>query len=429
MAKQTIDGITADFQQGGWYSGRQYWGDTLSAPSVINSQSNQVGAGQVVSKEVIAQTNPANVSYVQGQQTNTPTIANQVTPYLNNYQSSLLSANTSPENKVQTPAEIATDLKSSGLLPSGTAPTTPNLAQTYQDLSTLKGVDALQASITDLKTQQDAIASQLQVTKTAEKGKPVPMNVIEGRISTEQQQSQDQYDFIGRQLARKQDELTSTLSNIKMIMDFTQQDYTNASTAYNTQFDQAITTFNLIHGIQQDQKNDIQKAQDNARANLQIMVNAITNGNLSLSNLSPDQTAQLNKLEVQSGLPVGFISSIKKDPKADILFTNTSEGVTQVGIRNADGSVSVQSYGKSTKTATTTELSKQASTEMSNFLSTNSNSYGHVTGTTYIYARNKWVASTGGTQEEFDKMFSGYTDPYSTEQYHFIKTTANNVNL
>lgn len=66
----TIDGITAPaggFQQGGWYSGRQYWNGTLSAPGVINSQSDQQGAGQAVSQEVISQTNPSNASYIQGQ--------------------------------------------------------------------------------------------------------------------------------------------------------------------------------------------------------------------------------------------------------------------------------------------------------------------------------------------------------------------------
>ena len=43
------------FQQGGWYSGRQYWGGTLSDPGAIHPQSNQQGAGQLVSAEVNAQ--------------------------------------------------------------------------------------------------------------------------------------------------------------------------------------------------------------------------------------------------------------------------------------------------------------------------------------------------------------------------------------
>lgn len=54
-------------QTGGWYDGQQYWNGTLSQPGQINSQSNQPGAGGLVSNEVIAQTNPANVAYIQQQ--------------------------------------------------------------------------------------------------------------------------------------------------------------------------------------------------------------------------------------------------------------------------------------------------------------------------------------------------------------------------
>lgn len=359
------NGQTITANKGGWYDGQQYWGGTLSEVGVINSLSDQVGAGQAVSKEVVQQTNPDNWNFIQNTKaagggkasggSSPQSVTQQLSSFQNNVFQNADSVASSVAGGVQSLADIAKGLKDSGLLPAGEAPVAPKLAETFQQLSDAKGVDAIQTSITALKAQQDEIASQLQINKTAEKGKLVAQGVIEGRISKESQQAQDQYDFIGRQLARKQDELTSTLSNIKMIMDFTQTDYKNASDSYNTQFDQAITTFNLIHGIQQDQKTEAQRATDNARANLQIMANAITAGNMSVGSLSPDQQAQLNKLEVQAGLPVGFISSLKMDPKANILFTSSNNGVTQVGVRNADGSVSVQSYGTPTGGGTTAE--------------------------------------------------------------------------
>ena len=55
------------FQQGGWYSGRQYWGSTLSEPGQIHPSSNQQGAGQNVSNEVVAQTNPNNQAYIEAE--------------------------------------------------------------------------------------------------------------------------------------------------------------------------------------------------------------------------------------------------------------------------------------------------------------------------------------------------------------------------
>lgn len=60
MATYTPDSLKINapkdgFQQGGWYSGRQYWNGTLSDPGVIHPESNQVGAGNAVSAEVNAQ--------------------------------------------------------------------------------------------------------------------------------------------------------------------------------------------------------------------------------------------------------------------------------------------------------------------------------------------------------------------------------------
>jgi len=57
---------TSKYQTGGWYQGRQWNGQALGAPGVINMPGAQ-GAGQPVSNEVVAQTNPANVAYLQQQ--------------------------------------------------------------------------------------------------------------------------------------------------------------------------------------------------------------------------------------------------------------------------------------------------------------------------------------------------------------------------
>lgn len=68
-------------EQGNWYDGQQYWNGSLSNPGQIHPESNQIGAGQAVSREVIAQTNPNNVSYVDQQRQNlgltpSPTVNN-----------------------------------------------------------------------------------------------------------------------------------------------------------------------------------------------------------------------------------------------------------------------------------------------------------------------------------------------------------------
>lgn len=365
-AQLGIKAPAGGFKDGGWYEGRNYdaASGTFGDPGVIWSKSLP-NSGTKVSSEVNQQSSVAQGlapnaidTYIRGSSA-IPKSAPAITPFLNEYQNNLFGDGGGPETRVQSLSEISNELKSSGILPSGAPPTPPSLVEQFGALKEQAGVDAIQQSIIDLKAQQDAIATQLQVNKTAENGKPVAKNVIQGRISQEEQQAQDQYDFIGRQLSRKQDELNAALGNIQMIMQFSQTDYQNAAQAYNTQFDQAISTINLVRGIQQDQKTDQQRAIDNARANAQIFVNAIQKGNLDINSLDPAAQAQLNTLEVQAGLPVGFFGALRMDADANVLFTNTNNGVTQVGIRNADGSVSVQSYGTPSSGSDSASLTKQ----------------------------------------------------------------------
>lgn len=397
------------FQQGGWYEGRQYWNGTFSAPGQINSQSNQQGAGQNVSNEVIAQTNPNNVAYVNQQKQ-----ASGVSSYLNDYQSSLYGAVDLPG--VQTSEEILKSLRDSGLLPSNQAPEAPNLTETFQTLSEERGLDAIQASINEFKAQQDEIAAQLRVNKSAEMGKPVAQNVIEGRIGEQERTAQENYDFVSRQLSRKTDEYNSALSSIQMIMDFTQKDFDNASQSYTQQFEQAISTINLIRGIQSDQKDDVQRAQDNARANAQIMVNLITAGNLSLDQMSPDQQAQLNKLEVQSGLPMGFFQSIQMDAGANIIATNEVNGQIQVLMRNGDGSLTTQTYGQSEgggsgsggNTGSAKDLSS-AIADMSSQIRTRLNSYNDISPNDWNVALSAWLGA-GFKKADFIANFGQYAD-------------------
>lgn len=411
------DGKVVSAQQGGWYDGQQYWGGTLSAPGVINSLSNQQGAGQRVSNDVIAQTNPNNVAYIQ-QQAAEYSRAGSVTPYLNSYQAGLFNSANTPETRVQSASEIAEELRNSGILPRDPAPTPPSLTEQYTKLTQEAGVDAIQTSIRDLKAKQDELAAGLRTNTAAEQGKPVATNIIQGRITEQERIAREDYDFVSRQLSRKTDELNSAMGNIQMIMQFTQTDYQNAAQSYATQFEQAISTFNLIRGIQQDQKNDIQRAQDNARANAQIMVNMITAGNLSVNDLPPDQMAQLNKLEVQAGLPAGFFGAIRMDPDANVLFTNTNDGITQVGIRNADGSVSVQSYGTRTggggsggtggKPGSSESLSLAIS-EMNSKITSKLNSYGDISPANWSAALNSWL-SAGFKKDDFVRNFGQYAD-------------------
>lgn len=124
------------FEQGGWYNGRQYWHGTLSDPGAIHPASDQVGAGQAVSQEVVQQTDPANWDYIQQQQQQQQ--QQQPTP---------------------TPTTFKDSTKSSGQPTSGTGmPTMPeqptiNLPELYKGLTQESGISALEEKYSGMEKE------------------------------------------------------------------------------------------------------------------------------------------------------------------------------------------------------------------------------------------------------------------------------------
>ena len=133
----SIKSPTGGFQQGGWYSGRQYWNGTLSDPGSIHPESNQVGAGQAVSNEVVAQTNPNNVGYIQQEQQKAQ--ANPVEAV----------TSTMPTNTGSFNAATTTGQSAGVVNPAATI----NLPQIYEGLYAKSGVKELQDQYTQMERE------------------------------------------------------------------------------------------------------------------------------------------------------------------------------------------------------------------------------------------------------------------------------------
>jgi len=323
------------FEEGGWYwnpslgEAQQYWGGSFGAGTTV-ANPNQAGYGQRVSQEVQTQS-----GYVAPE----PKSSGQVTPYLNQYQSNLYSDR--PEIKVPTMEELKTTLT-----PAGGYPEDLNRVEKFEELRTDQGVEALETTLNDLKAQEEQAYANLRIRKAGEEGKPVAMGVISGRITEVEKQERENLDFIQRQKARVVDELNTKYNVINMYMNFYGLDYQDSVNRYNTEFQQNLDMYQIIIGRQDAQMEAWEKDRANASANLTLMMNAITAGNLDYGSMSADQKVQIAKLEAQAGIPVGTMASVKMDADANIVFTTSNEGVTQIGIRNADGTISVQKYGE-----------------------------------------------------------------------------------
>jgi len=128
------------FQQGGWYSGRQYWDGTLSDPGVIHPSSNQQGSGQLVSPQVNAQS-----AVQQG------VSAQQLEGYLQQQRDQ--SAQVVPTSTVNTqqPGTVAGTGTGTGAGIGYTAPATIDLPSLYASKYAEAGIADLQTKYSDMK--------------------------------------------------------------------------------------------------------------------------------------------------------------------------------------------------------------------------------------------------------------------------------------
>lgn len=387
MAKQTIDGITSPeggFKTGGWYGGRQYWNGTLSAKGVINSQSNQQGAGQAVSDEVNRATSvaaglPANANpdYVAsnagnvsgGNQTfgGNPTSAEQLPGYLDKFQTDQFKALTIPDFKIPTASELKATLT-----PNTPAPTPLNRLELLNQQKASLGVVDLETELNTIKTEENQIKADLRATTGAEEGKSVALGVMAGRITEEQRQANTKLDYLNVRKATLVDELTTKYNAINTYIQYAGLDYQDAVKAYEGEFDKNIQIQNLISGFRKEawtyatdaiklnetiKQNNI----DNARANLTTITNAITNGQMSYANLPAEQKLQIQKLEIQSGLPVGTVAGMQLSAKDKIL--GWSEDKTQAMVLDGNGGFKLIATGfKKSPTATETKTAQTLAT-------------------------------------------------------------------
>ena len=335
------------FKTGGWNEGRQYWGGTLSDPGVEHPSSGKPTSGKRVSKEVLRQTSVAaglapgaHETFISSQRNGRPQTKEAVTPYLNQLQENIFDAASKPKVKQPTVAEVK-----EAVTPTTGLPTLLDRGKRFEELRTEFGVAQLEESLIGIKDEIEAEFNLLRKQRGIEEGKPVALGVIAGRITEEERTAQERIDFLGRQQNRIVDELSTKYNVIGQFMTFYGEDYADAVGRYDAEFTKNMEMYKLVLG-QGDKALDQWNA-DRAAAssNLTMFVNAVTEGNIDYSSLSPEQKMQISKLEVQAGLPVGFIASVKKDADADIIFTTSNKGVTQVGFRNADGSIRVESHG------------------------------------------------------------------------------------
>lgn len=231
---------------------------------------------------------------------------------LDNYQQGVYNAAGSPELRESISAQLEPT--------EAELPETLNRVETAENMRAEMGVDDLETSLNDLKAQlEEQYASKRARTQNVESKPFGNMGVIAGRISEIERQETDRIDAIGRQLNVVNDQLTTAYNGISTMINYMGLDYQDAKSAWESEYNRNLQIYKLV-----DEELDEQKAA--ARANLQTYMNAVLSGNISYDNLSGSEKTMINKLELQSGLPIGFIGNLNMSPQDKLISVNDKTG-------------------------------------------------------------------------------------------------------
>lgn len=378
-----------------------------------NAAANKGGRGEELAKEFLGYTGDSSLS--------SQSVDGDLPAYLQSFQETAMQSLSELK-----PPEVPTfeELKNN-LLPDTPAPTPINRVATREALRTSLGVGDLETELNTIKTEETRITDELRVLTGTEEGKPVALNVISGRISEEERVAQQRLDAVIRQKNSVINELNTKYNVINTYVQDLGLDYNDAVEAYNTDFernykiqsmvtDMATTSFtqsldklktgwDMTMDTVQLQQQIKQANIDNARANLSTMVNAITSGNMNYSTMSDDQKLQVQKLEVQSGLPVGTVSRMGISEKDKILAFSSDN--TQAWVVGGDGKMKVISTGLTKSSGGTAgEREARAKNETLN--------------------KVKAAAAHGATLNELISMYAGTSGVTATEVYEAYNSSS-----
>jgi len=300
------------------------------------------------------------------------------------------------------------------------APEAPELLDTYTTLRSEKGIGAIEEQLNVLdKTIRDTQESLRQGLYDVE-GELKPMKLIGTKQRELARKGQEQLDTLNRQKQTLVDEYNTKLGLINSIMGYTQQDFSNAQTEYQTKFGNALKLMDIImeeeeierteeqeeRDIEREEKKESEKmAQANWNVLLGTVGDALKSGAVtSYAELPEDQQMMLRKLELQGGLPEGMTEAVLGmiKPEKNIKSVLYSTDKATVSFIYDDKTTETFKTGLTAKVIQPTAIEREQEeiTNAQNLL-TNFGQRDYVSGGYYEQVR----ANSTLSPTEFDKRF------------------------
>jgi len=232
------------------------------------------------------------------------------------------------------------------------APTAPSLEDTYNQLRKDYNLEASEQRIRDLADMKRSTEDVLRQRTGLMKQDQVRQSVISGRVDTVTTDMNEQIAVINRNLAYETDFVNSANAVISTLMTLKSEDYQMSKEAYTLEFNSRMSVYNSLESSRQADREFAYKVlsdeQKVASTNLGIYADLITTGSLKYNQLDSATLTEVHKMEVQSGLGLGFLSRVQApagsnikqilqrvDPNtgmgyADILYIDPNDGTLKI---------------------------------------------------------------------------------------------------
>ena len=340
-----------------------------------------------------------------------------------NQQADKASATASSEPPTRKTTEEIMNEITKVVAPEKAKPEAANYTAAFEGYRTQYGVTEMETQLDELRAQEQDILAQKATRTRAEKGKTVAMNVIEGKISEAEAQENERLSVVQRSISNLTNQLNTKYNIINTLMKTKEMDYNSAVSAYDKEMSNNISIYNAAKNVEEADKTELEREQDNARSNAQIAINAITSTGQTYDQLSPVEQANLTKLGVQSGLGADFFTTVLKNSTGKaILTTIVSADDTKATILYKDGTTKTIATGLPVKPTSGTKPTDDEITvfykqSMEAELKKVAGTDGKISPTDWAKARQKWASSTPYGATDFDEAFRGYVDPEHPQDY------------
>lgn len=233
---------------------------------------------------------------------------------------------------------------------SSPAPVAPkSQVEQFNTFRDQQGVGSLDDELNALDKEYRTALTNVSADVNIEKGRPVATAIINGRVAHITGEAKQALDDLQNRRSSLVDRIKTKNNTIDQIMKFTQQDYENASQQYEKEYSRALNVYQLLSNEEDKQNAQADKKQsaadleasrkrDDARANIQVIQNAIKDNPNAFKSLDPAAEAQWSRLEMQAGLPTGTIKAIATSkPGFKVDHWVTSGGKSYAFGTDADG--------------------------------------------------------------------------------------------